>query len=33
MLNLIHYGLPNKTAFKIMEDVRKGKGLKRNMSR
>lgn len=28
MLNLIHYGLPNKTAFKIMEDVRKGKGLK-----
>ncbi|HHV29605.1 PolC-type DNA polymerase III [Acetivibrio mesophilus] len=28
MLNLIHYGLPDKTAFKIMEDVRKGKGLK-----
>jgi len=28
MLYLIHAGLPAKTAFKIMEDVRKGKGLK-----
>ncbi|HHW32084.1 MAG TPA: PolC-type DNA polymerase III [Clostridiaceae bacterium] len=28
MLFLIHSGLPSKTAFKIMEDVRKGKGLK-----
>ncbi len=28
MLYLIHCGLPPKTAFKIMEDVRKGKGLK-----
>ena len=28
MLYLIHKGLPAKTAFKIMEDVRKGKGLK-----
>jgi DNA polymerase-3 subunit alpha (Gram-positive type) len=28
MLYLIYCGLPDKTAFKIMEDVRKGKGLK-----
>lgn len=28
MLYLIYAGLPNKTAFKIMEDVRKGKKLK-----
>ena len=28
MLYLIHSGLPPKVAFKIMEDVRKGKGLK-----
>jgi len=28
MIYLIHAGLPPKTAFKIMEDVRKGKGLK-----
>lgn len=28
MLDLIRYGLENGTAFKIMEDVRKGKGLK-----
>lgn len=28
MIYLIHKGLPPKTAFKIMEDVRKGKGLK-----
>lgn len=28
MLYLMHYGLKPKTAFKIMEDVRKGKGLK-----
>lgn len=28
MIYLIHCGLPPKTAFKIMEDVRKGKGLK-----
>ncbi len=28
MLDLIRYGLENSTAFKIMEDVRKGKGLK-----
>ncbi|MCR4434597.1 MAG: PolC-type DNA polymerase III [Clostridiales bacterium] len=28
MLYLIRAGLPSKTAFKIMEDVRKGKGLK-----
>ena len=28
MLTLIRYGLDNSTAFKIMEDVRKGKGLK-----
>ncbi|AGM24910.1 PolC-type DNA polymerase III [Spiroplasma chrysopicola] len=27
MVNLIYKGLPAKTAFKIMEDVRKGKGL------
>jgi DNA polymerase-3 subunit alpha (Gram-positive type) len=28
MIYLLHAGLPPKTAFKIMEDVRKGKGLK-----
>lgn len=28
MIYLIHKGLPPKTAFKIMEDVRKGKGVK-----
>ncbi len=28
MIYLIHKGLPPKTAFKIMEDVRKGRGLK-----
>lgn len=28
MIYLIHAGLPPKTAFKIMEDVRKGKGLR-----
>ncbi len=28
MVRLIQYGLENGTAFKIMEDVRKGKGLK-----
>jgi len=28
MIYLMHAGLPPKTAFKIMEDVRKGKGLK-----
>ena len=28
MIYLIHKELPPKTAFKIMEDVRKGKGLK-----
>ena len=28
MLDLIRYGLDNSMAFKIMEDVRKGKGLK-----
>lgn len=28
MLELIRYGLENSTAFKIMEDVRRGKGLK-----
>lgn len=28
MTYLVYRGLPNKTAFKIMEDVRKGKGLK-----
>lgn len=28
MIYLIQAGLPSKTAFKIMEDVRKGKGLK-----
>lgn len=28
MIYLLHKGLPPKTAFKIMEDVRKGKGLK-----
>ena len=28
MLYLLEKGLPSKTAFKIMEDVRKGKGLK-----
>lgn len=28
MLDLIRYGLPNSDAFKIMESVRKGKGLK-----
>lgn len=28
MLYLMHKGLPPKTAFKIMEDVRKGKGVK-----
>ncbi len=28
MVGLIQYGLENGTAFKIMEDVRKGKGLK-----
>lgn len=28
MVALIQYGLDNSTAFKIMEDVRKGKGLK-----
>ncbi len=28
MIYLIHKGLPPKAAFKIMEDVRKGKGLK-----
>jgi len=27
MIYLIHKGLPSKSAFKIMEDVRKGKGL------
>jgi len=28
MIYLMHAGLPHKTAFKIMEDVRKGKGVK-----
>ncbi|MDP4092536.1 MAG: PolC-type DNA polymerase III [Bacillota bacterium] len=28
MIYLLHAGLPPKTSFKIMEDVRKGKGLK-----
>lgn len=28
MIYLLHKGLPPKTSFKIMEDVRKGKGLK-----
>ncbi len=28
MIYLLHSGLPPKTSFKIMEDVRKGKGLK-----
>lgn len=27
MVNLIYKGLPAKSAFKIMEDVRKGRGL------